>query len=49
MIQRQERVNMIDFLSRLTDLKAEQFIYMTDEDIEHIYETTYFHHEEIVE
>jgi hypothetical protein len=40
-MSREERKNMILFLEQVRGLNKEQFVYMTDADLEHIYSTTY--------
>lgn len=40
-VGRQERKNMIEFITKMKDIDHESIMYMTDEDIEHIYTTTY--------
>ena len=41
---RQERKNMIDFIQKVEKFEGEQLIYMTDADIEYLYNRIYFHH-----
>lgn len=48
-MSRQERKNMIDFIEKIRGLGKDTLMYMTDADIEHVYNATYFHYEEIVE
>ncbi len=48
-MSRQERKNMVEFISKVRELDRETLMYMTDADIEHIYNAVYYHHEEIVE
>ncbi|AKO91124.1 MULTISPECIES: BH0509 family protein [Priestia] len=48
-MSRQERKNMIEFISRVRPVDMELFMYMTDADLEQVYNTTYFYHEEIAE
>ncbi|WP_243387999.1 BH0509 family protein [Bacillus kexueae] len=38
---RQERKNMIEFITKMKDIDQETIMYMTDADIEHIYTATY--------
>ena len=40
-MSREERINMILFLEQVKGANKEQFVYMTDGDLEHIYNTTY--------
>ncbi|MCH1624243.1 BH0509 family protein [Fredinandcohnia quinoae] len=46
---RKERKNMVEFIEKVKEIDKETLMYMTDADIEHIYNTTYFHLEEIAE
>lgn len=46
---RQERENMINFITKIKEFDTNNLIIMTDEEVEHIYNTVYYHHEEIVE
>ncbi|MEH7378959.1 BH0509 family protein [Bacillus sp. JJ1533] len=46
---RQERKNMIEFIEKVKGIDKMELMYMTDADIEHIYDTTYYHFEEIAE
>lgn len=48
-MSREERKNMIEFITKLRSLNQEQLIYMTDAEIEHIDNQTYYHYEEIAE
>jgi hypothetical protein len=48
-MSREERKNMIEFITKMRGLNKEQLLYMTDAEIEHIYNQTYYHHEEIAE
>ncbi|MCA1032609.1 BH0509 family protein [Bacillus timonensis] len=48
-MSRQERKNMVTFISKVKGIEKDDLIYMTDADIEHIYNVTYFQFEEIVE
>ncbi|MFS0862564.1 BH0509 family protein [Fredinandcohnia sp. 179-A 10B2 NHS] len=48
-MSRQERKNMVEFIEKVKGFDKTVLMYMTDADIEHIYNTTYFHFEEIVE
>ncbi|WLR51233.1 BH0509 family protein [Bacillus tianshenii] len=48
-MSRQERRNMIDFINKMREMEHDNLIYMTDDEIEHIYNQTYFHCEEIAE
>jgi hypothetical protein len=48
-MSRQERKNMIDFIQRTRGITGEQLVYMTDLDIEHIYNSAYYQFELIVE
>lgn len=49
MIKREERRNMIDFIEKKKEIEREELLYMTDEEVEHIYNVTYFFSEEIAE
>ncbi|WP_243291627.1 BH0509 family protein [Bacillus sp. FJAT-47783] len=40
-MSRQERKNMIQFITKMKDIDQESIMYMTDADIEHIYSMTY--------
>ena len=40
-MSRKERKNMIDYIEMKKGLDRDQLLYMTDEEIEHIYETIY--------
>ncbi|WP_252311167.1 BH0509 family protein [Sinobaca sp. H24] len=44
-MKRRERQNMIQFISKIRGTEETQFFQMTDEDVEHIYDQTYFQHE----
>ena len=48
-MSRQERENMVNFIQKMKDLDTNRLSIMTDDEIEHIYNTVYYHHEEIVE
>jgi len=48
-MSRQERKNMMEFIEKVRGITKTELMYMTDADIEHIYNTTYFHLEEIAE
>ncbi|MDF0725885.1 BH0509 family protein [Cytobacillus sp. S13-E01] len=48
-MSRQERKNMIEFIEKVKGFEKDTLVYMTDADIEHIYETTYYQYEEIAE
>lgn len=48
-MRREERKNMIDFIEKKKEIEREELLYMTDEEVEHIYNVTYFHYEEIAE
>ncbi|WP_191559634.1 BH0509 family protein [Metabacillus idriensis] len=48
-MKRQERKNMIEFIAKMKDIDTENFMYMTDEDIEHIYLTTYHNYIQLAE
>lgn len=48
-MSRQERKNMIKFIIKNREFKNENLMYMTDDEIEHIYNNTYYHFEEIIE
>ncbi|MDY7221007.1 BH0509 family protein [Halalkalibacterium halodurans] len=44
-MSRQERENMIEFLTQRKDFSTEKLMVMTDAEIEHLYERAYSHHE----
>ncbi|WP_416826250.1 BH0509 family protein [Ectobacillus polymachus] len=46
---RKERKNMIEFIAMNKGLHKDTLIFMTDAEIEHIYNVTYFHLQEIAE
>ncbi|GGJ61462.1 hypothetical protein GGR02_001170 [Anoxybacillus voinovskiensis] len=48
-MSRAERKNMIEFIEKVKGMTREQLVYMTDAEIEHIYNQTYYHYEEIAE
>jgi hypothetical protein len=48
-MSRAERRNMIDFIEKMKGINKNELLYMTDAEIEHIYNQTYYHYEEIVE
>jgi len=48
-MNRAERKNMIDFIEKMRGISKEQLIYMTDSEIEYIYNRTYYQFEEIAE
>ncbi|WP_077620622.1 BH0509 family protein [Bacillus sinesaloumensis] len=48
-MSRQERKNMMEFIEKVKGIDKLELMYMTDADIEHIYDTTYFHYVETVE
>lgn len=48
-MSRAERKNMIEFIEKIKGIAREQLMYMTDAEIEHIYNQTYYHYEEIAE
>ncbi|MFV9510402.1 BH0509 family protein [Tepidibacillus sp. LV47] len=48
-MSRQERKNMIDFIQKVKKLDKDMLMYMTDKDIEDIYNYVYYYHEIIVE
>ncbi|MBB5325003.1 hypothetical protein HNQ34_002102 [Anoxybacillus tepidamans] len=48
-MSRAERRNMIEFIEKVKGIDREQLVYMTDAEIEHIYNQTYYHYEEIAE
>ncbi|WP_369901196.1 BH0509 family protein [Bacillus manliponensis] len=48
-MKREERKNMIDFIEKKKEIEREELLYMTDEEVEHIYNVTYFVYEEIAE
>ncbi|MBO9131448.1 BH0509 family protein [Bacillus sp. 165] len=48
-MKREERKNMIEFIEKKKGLERENLVYMTDEEVEHIYNVTYYLYEEIAE
>ncbi|GLH65339.1 MULTISPECIES: BH0509 family protein [Parageobacillus] len=46
---RAERKNMIEFIEKVRGITRDQLAYMTDAEIEYIYELYYYNHEEIAE
>ncbi|OEH91331.1 BH0509 family protein [Bacillus solimangrovi] len=48
-MSRQERKNMIEFISKMRGTDHDNLLYMTDAEIEHIYNQTYYQFEEIAE
>ncbi|WP_227939781.1 BH0509 family protein [Alkalihalobacillus deserti] len=44
-MSRQERENMIQFLTKVKDLAEGKLMMMTDEDVEHLYTRAYSLHE----
>lgn len=48
-MSRQERKNMIEFITKMREFETNNIMYMTDEDIEHIYNSTYYKFEEVIE
>jgi hypothetical protein len=48
-MSRAERRNMINFIEKMKGINKNELLYMTDAEIEHIYNQTYYHYEEIVE
>jgi len=49
MMSRQERKNMIEFITKNRKFEKENLMYMTDDEIEHIYNSTYYNFQEFVE
>ncbi|RBW68777.1 BH0509 family protein [Bacillus taeanensis] len=41
-MSRLERKNMIEYIERMKGISHHEMLYMTDADIEYIYETIYF-------
>jgi hypothetical protein len=48
-MSRAERKNMIDFIEKMKGITKDELLYMTDAEIEHIYNQTYYQFEEIAE
>ncbi|MDG4657320.1 BH0509 family protein [Ectobacillus antri] len=48
-MKREERRNMIEFIEKKKGLQRDELMYMTDEEVEYIYDVTYFMYEEIAE
>lgn len=44
-MHRQERENMIKFLSRVREMSFEKLMVLTDSDVEHLYTRAYNNHE----
>ncbi|WP_209124928.1 BH0509 family protein [Alkalihalobacillus sp. BA299] len=44
-MSRKERENMIRYIEMVRGMEKHTLSHMTDQDIEHIYETTYMYHE----
>ena len=44
-MSRKERKNMMEFIEMMRGIDKKEMLYMTDADIEHIYERTYFQQE----
>ncbi|MFC0557475.1 BH0509 family protein [Halalkalibacter alkalisediminis] len=44
-MSRMERQNMVRYIEQTRRIHRDDLLYMTDADIEHIYETTYFQEE----
>lgn len=44
-MQRQERENMIKFLSSVGNMSTEKLMVLTDDDVEHLYNRAYSTHE----
>ncbi|MTH53560.1 BH0509 family protein [Bacillus mangrovi] len=40
-MSRQERKNMVEYIAAMKELDREMFMYMTDDEIEHIYTSVY--------
>ncbi len=49
MMKREERKNMIEFIQKQRGFQRDELTFMTDEEVEHIYNVTYFLLEEIAE
>lgn len=49
MLNRQERTNMIEFIEKMKEIDRTSLLYMTDDDIEHIYSTIYHTYIELAE
>lgn len=48
-MRREERKNMIEFIQKMKGLHHNELMYMTDEEVEHIYNVTYYYVEVIAE
>ncbi|WP_227937985.1 BH0509 family protein [Alkalihalobacillus deserti] len=44
-MSRIERRNMVKYIEQMRGIHRDDMLFMTDADIEHIYETTYFEEE----
>ncbi|WNF36961.1 BH0509 family protein [Bacillaceae bacterium IKA-2] len=40
-MSRQERKNMVNFIERMKGLESSQLMHMTDQEVEHIYNSVY--------
>ncbi|KZZ83989.1 MULTISPECIES: BH0509 family protein [Bacillaceae] len=40
-MSRQERKNMVEYIAAMKEMDREMFMYMTDEEVEHIYSNVY--------
>ena len=49
MMKREERKNMIEDIEKKKGIEREELLFMTDDEVEHIYNVTYFLYEEIAE
>lgn len=48
-MKREERKNMIEFIEKKKGIERDELLFMTDDEVEHIYNVTYFLYEEIAE
>jgi hypothetical protein len=48
-MMREERRNMIEFIAKIGDFHKQELLYMTDAEVEHIYNRTYYLFQEIAE
>ena len=41
-MKREERKNMIEFIEKKKGIERDELLFMTDDEVEHIYNVTYF-------
>ena len=42
-MKREERKNMIEFIEKKKGIERDELLFMTDDEVEHIYNVTYFY------